>query len=59
MLVKWNVETGFVNRMPDRECDIPDDELEECETEEEREKLIESYIQQEFENQISWYRTDK
>jgi hypothetical protein len=34
---------------------VPDDELAECETDEERDQLIRGSVQQDFENTVSWY----
>jgi len=60
MRVTWEVEDGYVGKSRPHFFEIDDEELAECETEEERQQLIEDYVQTEFDNIISWYivRTD-
>lgn len=59
MIVTWEVEDGYVTGARPQHTEIPDDELAECETEEERDKLIAECIQNDFEQNISWYITDR
>ena len=50
----WQVEDGYVGKSRPQETIIPDSELAECNNEEERQKWIYDYIQEDFENRISW-----
>jgi len=59
MKVTWQVEDGYCGGSRPQYTEIPDDELEECETEEERNELIAQYIQEDFNNNISWARLDQ
>ena len=54
MKVKWQVDDGYVSGSRPQTTKIDDDELAECETEEERKELINDYIQNDFEQRISW-----
>lgn len=54
MKVRWEVEDGYVGKSRPQVTTVPDEELAECDTEEEREQLIASYIQEDFEQRISW-----
>lgn len=54
MKVRWEVEDGYVGKSRPQTTEVPDEELAECDIEEEREQLIESYIQEDFEQRISW-----
>lgn len=54
MKVIWEVEDGYIGRSRPHEVEIDDDELSECETDEERQDLIEVYVQDDFDNKISW-----
>lgn len=58
MRVKWEVEDGYAGKSRPHYIDVPDDELEECETDQEREKLIDEYVQEEFDSKIfpTWDR---
>lgn len=55
MKVKWEVEDGYVGKSCPHFTDVPDDELEECETEEEKGDLIDSYIKEDFEQKITYH----
>lgn len=55
MIVRWQVSDGYVSGDRPQTTNIPDEELEECETEEERKELINDYIQNDFEQRISWF----
>ena len=52
----WYVDDGYVGRDRPHYTEVDDDDLAECKTEEEKDELIESYIQEDFEQNISWYR---
>ena len=54
MIVTWQVSDGYARGSRPHTTTIPDEELEECETEEKREELISEYIQDDFEQKISW-----
>lgn len=57
MKVYWEVEDGYgyVGSSRPQSLHIDDDELNECESEEDRLALIHEYVQEDFENKISWY----
>jgi hypothetical protein len=54
MKVRWNISTGYVNRMPGWVVEIPDEDLEDC-TESERDCIIDDYVNNEFNNKIQTY----
>lgn len=54
MKVKWHVEDGYVGKDRPQYTIIPDEDLKDCETEEERQQLINDRIQEEFEQYIYW-----
>ena len=56
MIVTWEVDDGYVGKSRPQHTEVPDNELAECETDEEREDLINDYIQSDFEQRISWSR---
>jgi len=56
VIVTWEVDDGYVGKSRPQHTEVPDDELAECETDEEREDLINDYIQSDFEQRISWSR---
>jgi hypothetical protein len=60
MMVTWEVDDGYVGKARPQHTDIPDEELDECETEHEKDELIAQYVQGDFDNKISWdiVRTD-
>jgi len=58
MIVRWEVEDGYCGKSRPQSTEISDDDLSNCDTEEERDALIEDCIQEDFENRITWYRTD-
>jgi len=53
MEIAWKVEDGYSGNGT-QTTEVPDDELEECETEKERTDLIYQCIQHDFVNSISW-----
>ena len=54
MIVYWEVEDGYVGKSRPQSTEISDEDLDACETEEERERLIEDCIQEDFEQNITW-----
>jgi len=56
MRITWQVDDGYVGGRP-QHTEIDDEELEECETEDEKRALIEDIIQEEFYQKISFYIT--
>ena len=54
MKVTWQVDDGYISGSRPHTTEIDDDELAECETEEERQDLINDSIQNDFEQCISW-----
>jgi hypothetical protein len=57
MKVKWTLETGYVTRIPAFVVNVPDEDLEGLD-EGQQEEIINAYIQDDFENNISWSRVD-
>lgn len=57
MEITWEVEDWYCGKSRPHHTTIPDEEFEDCETEEEREQLIEDWIQEEFKQKISWIIT--
>ena len=58
MVVIWELDDGHVGKTRFK-IEIPDDELEEYETEDEKEELINEYVQADFEEKISWNIVEK
>ena len=54
MRVTWEVDDGYVGKGRPQHTEIPDDEIEDCETEEEKQELINQYVQEDFDNSITW-----
>ena len=54
MKVTWEVEDGYVGKSRPHYTDIADEDLADCESNEERDELIAEYIQNDFEQNISW-----
>jgi len=58
MKVKWNVDTGYVNREAARELEIDDEDMVDM-TDAEKEDYISECIEENFRERIHWYRVDK
>ena len=56
MIVCWQVDDGSAGPGRSQKTEVDDQELAECKTDEEREQLISDYIQEDFNNNINWYR---
>lgn len=52
--ISWQVEDGYAGGSRPHSTKIPQDEWDDCETEEEKNELIEDYVQHDFEQTISW-----
>jgi len=59
MKVTWEIDDGYCGGSRPHVVYVDDDELNECETEEEREELISSYIQESFNENITWSEIDR
>lgn len=59
MKITWEVEDGYIGKSRPQQTEIPDDELDECETQELKEELIREYIQEDFQQNISWSETSR
>ena len=55
MRVIWEVDDGYAGKSRPQVTEIPDEELEDCDDEEERQALIEDSINDDFDTRISWY----
>lgn len=53
--IHWEVEDGYVGKSRPQHTNIPDEELDDCENEKERNQLIEDYVQEDFDQKITWY----
>ena len=53
MKVRWQVDDGYVGGRP-QSTEIDDDELEEYETEEDKQWFIDQCVQEDFEQKITW-----
>lgn len=58
MKITWKVDDGYVNNGP-HTTEIDDEELEDFETEEEKEEFIEQCITGDFERKVSWYEISR
>ncbi|HEC65113.1 MAG TPA: hypothetical protein ENI23_07465 [bacterium] len=54
MEINWEIEDGYAGGSRPQTITIPDDELEMCETDEERRELVYEYIQDDFEQTVRW-----
>ncbi len=54
MEINWEIEDGYAGGSRSQTTTIPDDELEMCETDEERRELVYEYIQDDFEQTVRW-----
>lgn len=54
MEIRWEVEDGYVCKSRQHTTEIDDNEIMECDTTEEANELIESCVQDSFDNDISW-----
>ena len=52
MKIKWEVMDGYAGKPRPHYIDVPDEELEECETHEERRDLVDGYVQEAFDQTI-------
>ena len=55
MKITWTIDDGYLNKSRDHTFIIDDQELEDCETEEEKEEYIQECIQEQFEDKVFWY----
>lgn len=58
MKIKWGIQTWFKLHPQDTRTfylEVPDDVLNVCETEEERNAIIEFYVKKEFKNNVSFF----
>lgn len=55
MEVKWQVDDGYAGPARPQYTKVPDEELAECESEQEREDLINDYVSEDFLQKITWY----
>ena len=59
MIVNWEVNDGYCGKSRPQQTVIPDEELVDCETELEREELIQEYVSNDFNSKISWEETSR
>ena len=54
IIVTWQVDDGYAGGSRPQHTEIPDEDLDDCESEEEKQKIIDEYVQSDFE-QMGWY----
>jgi len=54
MRITWEVEDGYAGKSRPQYTEVPDVEIEACESEDEENELINEYIQRDFEMKISY-----
>lgn len=54
MKVRWQVEDGYMGKSRPQYTKIDDDDWLDCESDDERDLLIEEYIQQDFDERMTW-----
>jgi hypothetical protein len=54
MRITWEVDDGYCGGGRPQHTDVDDDELAECDTDEERERLIEESVENDFDQNIRW-----
>lgn len=54
MKIKWEAEDGYVGGSRPHYLEVDDDELSECETEEEKNQLIDDYVREDFEQTVTF-----
>jgi len=55
MEIKWEVDDGYVGKSRPHFVEVDDDELAECDTEDERNEVIENAVQDDFEQTVSYF----
>lgn len=50
--VTWEVVDGYLGKSRPQFVEVPDEDLDECEDDDERNDLIESYVQADFDQKI-------
>jgi len=55
MRVTWEVDDGYAGKSRPQHLDISDEEFEECTTEEDKQVLIEDFVQEDFDNRITFH----
>jgi len=58
MIVKWEIEDGYAGGSRPHTTKIPNNVLDACDTDFDRELVIEEYVQADFDQRISWYITE-
>lgn len=53
--VTWEVDDGYCGKSRPQHTEVPDEELEACETQLEKRQLIREYVQADFDDRIVWY----
>lgn len=53
MIVEWWWDDGYVGRRPKHTCEIPDEDLEGL-SDAARDRVINEYVRQEFENRVTY-----
>lgn len=48
MKVIWEVEDGYIGKSRPQTTEIPDEEFEDCETEADRDHIIDGYVQDDY-----------
>ena len=59
MQISWEIADGYARGPAPHHTEIPDHELAELDNDNDRENLIREYIQEDFDESIAWYETDR
>ena len=58
MKVKWEIDDGYIGGSRPQITEIPDDVINGCMDDQEKQMVIDEYIQSDFEKEITWFITD-
>jgi len=59
MRVTWEIHDGYVGKSAPHYTEVDDGELEDCDSEEERNEVIKECVQEDFSQRISFVITNK
>jgi len=54
LIVIWEVDDGYIGGSAPHEIEIPDEEIEDCESTVEIEELIEEYVKEDFDQTVTY-----
>lgn len=59
MRITWEIEDGYIGKSRPHFTEVDDEDLDECETEDEREELISEIVHQDFLLSVTWSETSR